>query len=132
MVVLFSRQNRQQKREQFNLNALLLAAVVGVLSFGVVVLMSLVNQAGIPFQRVTQIFGLPAGYPFVSLLGIVVYLQIILAVVLAAVTARSWAKKRGALFSRVALTLTTLAALSFWYFFLRWDLTSILIQMLLN
>jgi len=132
LVVLFSRKNRQQKREQFNLYGLLLAALVGVLSVGVVVLMSMVNQVDIPFQRVTQIFGLPADYPYVRPMGIVVYLQIIFTVVLAAVTARSWVKQRGAFFSRVALTLVTLAALSFWYFFLRWDLTDILIQMLVS
>jgi hypothetical protein len=51
-------------------------------------------------------------------------------VLLVFVTVRTWVKKLGSIFTRVALTLAALAAMSFWPFYLRWDLTSILIQML--
>jgi len=132
IVTLFSWKDRKQKLVRFNLGPLLLAALAAAVSICVVILMSLVNQSEAPLQTLDLIFGLPASHPWVKPLGVVVYGQIMITVLLVFVTVRTWAKKRGAGFTRVALTLTVLAAISFWPFYLRWDLTSILIQMLVR
>ncbi|HKJ28057.1 MAG TPA: alpha/beta fold hydrolase [Anaerolineales bacterium] len=132
LIVFFSRKDLKRKWSRYNLSALMLAALAAGLSVAVVVFMSLLNQADVQFQRVTQIFGLPADYPYLMPLGLVVYLQIAVTIILIAVTFRIWRKVRGTIISRLLLALTSLAAVSFWPFYLRWDLTAILVPLLLK
>ena len=130
IVVLFSKKDRRQRRESFNLIAFLPASIAGGLSFAVIVLISLVSQADVSLQGVTMVFGYPAGHPYLQALGVVVYLQMLAALLLAVMTVRSWVQQRGTFLIRLVLTLATFAVFTFWPFFLRWDLMHILWQMI--
>ncbi|MEJ2759841.1 MAG: hypothetical protein P8046_15295, partial [Anaerolineales bacterium] len=114
VMVRFPRKDRKEKMERFNYLSMLIAAMAAVLSVGVVIVKSLVNQAEAPLQTLDLIFGLPASHPWVKPLGVVVYGQIMVTVLLVFVTVRTWVKKLGSIFTRVALTLAALAAMSFW------------------
>jgi pimeloyl-ACP methyl ester carboxylesterase len=124
--VLWTRTQRKEKQESLNYTAHILAAVTALLSIGTVALMSSVSWGEGLIGEMLLIFGLYQSTPVSTALGIVVLLHLVAGLALILVTISSLIQKKGTFLSRLALILVSLAAVTFWPFYFRWDLVDIL------
>jgi hypothetical protein len=132
VIVLAAKTNRNQRIRDLNFYPHLLASLIGGLGIASVILLSMINQNFIEMEKTLELFGLQSFSSLVLTLGIVVVLHVLGGIGLIISCILTWMKSRGALFSRVILTLTTLATIAFWPFYVRWDLVKILIFSLTN
>jgi hypothetical protein len=124
LIALASGADRRLAASRFDLQAHAAAGLAAITSIGTVVLLSMVNQSRT--EPMLRLLGLIRSTPLTTALGLAVYAQIAAGVVLVLATVRAWTKRRSTLLNRAALSLVCAAALSFWPFFVRWDLLTIL------
>jgi hypothetical protein len=126
IVLIFSPSTRREKSRKFAYLPHAFAALVAALSFGSVILLSLINQTDIDTNSVLALLGLKLFTPQVTWLGIVVIAQIIFEIAMVGLVVHVWLTRQSTVLNRIVLSLVSLGGMIFWFFYFRWELVKIL------
>jgi hypothetical protein len=103
-----------------------LAGIISALGLSIPVLMTDINRA-LNHDPIFRFFGLPAGYPSATILGVVAPSVVLLSAALLTLTVWSWLKRYGSLPRRLLLSLVVIMTVVLSTLVMRWDLATLLL-----